>query len=146
MGVFNRFKKNPEGLRQLVELWEGTPLVRRQKMIEVGMREDPKYTTLALQYMLVFDDVIKLSDLELTEVLSAAPPTLIGYAVYHSSTEVKERFLAKVAPSLGQQIKEVLDGPPIALSLVETGQMKVVEVIRKLEKANVIATKRIPLV
>ena len=51
MGVYTRFKRNPDGLRQLVELLESTPSSRRQKMIDVGMQEDPDYTKQALQYV-----------------------------------------------------------------------------------------------
>ena len=68
MSVYARFKRSPEGFRKLVELLESTPPSRRQKMIDVGMEEDAEYTNRALQYVMNFDDIIKLPDTELAEV------------------------------------------------------------------------------
>src|SRR5690242_9988567 len=93
MSVYARFKRDHEGLRKLVELLESTPLSRRQKMIDVGNAEDPEYTEKALKYLLTFEDVIKLPDLELAEVIGTAMPRITGYAISKSSPEIQERFL-----------------------------------------------------
>jgi flagellar motor switch protein FliG len=146
MGVFSRFKKSPEGLRQLVQLWETTPLVKRQKMIDIGLKEDPDYTKQALNYVMTFDDIIKLNDLELAEVLAGTPPVSVGYAIHSSAKEIKDRFLSKVVLNIGHQIKDVLERDGIGPTLVEAGQIKLIETARKLERTNVILTKRIPIV
>ena len=69
MSVYARFKRTQEGFRSLIELLETTPMSRRQKMIDVGMAEDPVYTEKALSYVLTFEDVIQLPDLELAELI-----------------------------------------------------------------------------
>jgi hypothetical protein len=145
MGAFTRFKKNPEGLRQLVELWESTPLVRRQKMIDMGMDEDPEYTKKALSFVLTFDDIIKLPDLELAEVLAGTPPASVGYAIHVAPPEIRNRFLSKVLLPIGHQIKEILAQSTPNPSMIEAGQIKLVMVARNLERTNVIGTKRIPV-
>jgi flagellar motor switch protein FliG len=144
MGVYTRFKKNPEGLRQLVELLESTPASRRQKMIDVGMAEDPDYTRLAMQYMLTFEDAINLPDLELAEVLSQVPGRFLAFAIYSAPEEVKNRFILKALPKVAGEIKEFLDTPNVSLSQIAGAQMKVIEILRKLEKRGAIKTKRIP--
>ncbi len=145
MSVFSRFKKNPEGLRQLVQLWETTPLVRRQKMIDIGLKEDPEYAKLALSFMLTFVDIVQMPDLELAEVLSEAPSQSVGFAIHQSDKKIKDRFLSKVRLPIGLEIREVLENQSPNASLIEAGQLKLIETARKLERTNVIGTKRIPL-
>jgi len=145
MSVYARFKKNPEGFRQLVELLESTPMSRRQRMIEVGMEEDPKYTQRALEYVLTFDDVMKLPDLELAEVLAETPGRFIGFAIHTQTEEVKNRFLSKAQPRIAADIREALEMNNVPLSQVGGAQMKLIETTRKLEKRGYVKTKRIPM-
>jgi flagellar motor switch protein FliG len=143
MGVYTRFKRNPDGLRQLVELLESTPGSRRQKMIDVGMQEDAEYTQKALSFVMKFEDVTKLPDMELSEVLSETPPRLSGLAIYSASQEVKDRFLAKAKPKVAAEMKEALDTPNVTPAQIGGGQLKMIEVTRKLEKKGLVKTKRI---
>lgn len=144
MGIFTRYKKNPDGLRQLVELWEGTPEIRRQKMIDLGMAEDPGYTQKALQYLFTFQDVLDLQDLELTELIRSVPSRFVGYAIYGLSKEAQARFISKALPAGVNEMKEILEMPNITPSQIGGGQAKLVEAARKLEKKGIIKTKRIP--
>ena len=143
MGVYTRFKKNPDGLRALVELLESTPGSRRQKMIDVGQQEDPDYTHRALQFVLNFNDILALPDMELTEVLSETPARFIAYAIYSASEEVKARFMAKAKPRVAGEVKEFLETPNVTAMQIGGGQMKLIETTRKLEKRGLIKTKRI---
>jgi flagellar motor switch protein FliG len=144
MGVYTRFKKNPDGLRQLVELLESTPASRRQKMIDVGMTEDPDYTKLALQYMFTFEDILKLPDTELAEVVAEAPGRFTALAIHSATNDVKTRFLSKAPPRVAAEIKEFLEVTNVTPVQIGGGQMKLIEVARKLEKRGAIKTKRVP--
>jgi flagellar motor switch protein FliG len=144
MGVYTRFKKNPDGMRQLVELLESTPLSRRQKMIDVGMKEDPDYTQRALGYMITFEDVMTLPDMELADVLAEVPGRLTALAIYSAKQEVKDRFLAKSNPRVAAEIREFLETPQVSASQIGGGQMKMIEATRKLEKRGIVKTKRVP--
>jgi flagellar motor switch protein FliG len=144
MGVYTRFKRNADGLRQLVELLEVTPGSRRQKMIDVGMQEDAAYTQKALQYVMTFEDILKLPDMELAEVLSQAPPRFTAYAIHAASEEIKNRFLSKCQPKIGAEIKECLEIPNVTPVQIGGGQMKMIEITRKLEKRGLVKTKRVP--
>src|SRR4051812_28580722 len=108
MSVYARFKRDPEGFRRLVELLETTPMSRRQRMIEVGMAEDKVYTEKALEYVLTFEDIITLPDMELAEVIATAPPRMTGYAVAKSPMDVKDRFLRNTIPTLSAQIRDFM--------------------------------------
>lgn len=144
MGVYTRFKRNPDGLRQLVELLEATPAARRQKMIDVGMEEDPDYTKKALSYVLTFEDVIKLPDMELADVLAESPSRFVAYAIHSANEEIKNRFISKSKPRVAAEIKEFLETPNVTPVQIGGGQLKMIEVTRKLEKRGLVKTKHIP--
>lgn len=144
MGVYTRFKKSPDGLRQLVELLEVTPPSRRQKMIDVGMAEDPDYTQKALSFMMTFEDVLKLGDLELAEVIAGAPGKVTGTAIHAQAQDIKDRFLNKAQPRTAAEMKETFEMPAITPVQMAGAQMKLVEVMRKLEKRGAVKVKRVP--
>ncbi len=144
MGVYTRFKKNPDGLRQLVELLETTPRSRRQKMIDVGMKEDPEYTQKALQYVFQFEDILQLPDLELSELLSGVSPQLTAHAIFSTTPEIKARFMMRASPRIAADLKDFLDNPNITPVQTSGGQLKMIEIARKLEKKGVIKTKKMP--
>jgi flagellar motor switch protein FliG len=97
MGVYSRYKKQQDGLDNVCALWESSSAVKRQKMIEVGMKEDPEYTKMALSNMLNFEDIIKVSDSILMEILEKAPAYSIANSL-RSYPQQKDRFL-KLAPA-----------------------------------------------
>jgi flagellar motor switch protein FliG len=145
MSVYARFKRTPEGFRALIELLETTPVSRRQKMIDVGNAEDREYTERALKFMLTFEDVINLPDMELAEVIATAPPRMTGYAISKSSKEIQDRFLKNSIARLAGEIRDFMQ-TTIGLREVGGAQLKLVEVTRQLEKKGLVKTKQIPLV
>lgn len=144
MGVYTRFKRNPEGLRALVELWETTPIERRKRMIEVGRTEDPAFTERALQYVLTFEDVLALPDLELAEVIAATQPRLTAFAILTAGEEIQARFLRNAQPQISAEIRNCLE-MKIGPREIGGAQLKLVGKARELERRGLVKTKRIPL-
>lgn len=143
MGVYTRFKRSPEGFRALVELLESTPASRRQKMIDVGMQEDPEYTRKAMEYVLTFEDITVLPDLELAEVMAKAPSRMTAYALSSAPEEVKMRFIQNAPPMIAAEIRDYLS---IKVGPREIGgaQLKLVAIARELEKKGFVRVKKIP--
>jgi flagellar motor switch protein FliG len=144
MGVYTRFKRDPDGLRKLVELLEVTPGARKQKMIDVGMAEDPDFTQKALQYCIDWDDIIKLNDLELAQVIYETPARMTAYAIFCSPEDLKTRFLNKANPRSAAEIKETLEQPGITPTQIAGAQLKMIDVTRKCEKRGAVKVKRVP--
>lgn len=144
MGVYTRFKKSGDGFRQLVELLESTPGSRRQHMIEVGLAEDPAYTQKAMQFMMTFEDIVGMPDLELAELLAKAVPRLVAIAIRSFPEEVKQRFLRNAKAPVAAEIRDYI-GIEIGLREIGGAQMKIIETARNLEKRGLIKTKRIPV-
>jgi flagellar motor switch protein FliG len=142
MGVYTRFKKAPDGLRQLVVLLETTPGSRRQKMIDVGMAEDPEYTQKALQLVFSFKDIVGMPDNEIMEVLGETAPQLIGYAIQSLDEETKTKLLKLTPPKSLGAVREALEIPASNMQM-SGAQSKMIESARKLERRGIVKTKRI---
>lgn len=142
MGVYTRFKKDPDGFRKLVELLETTPVARREKMINVGQEEDPEYTERALSFMMTFEDILEMPDEEVMEVLSGTPPRIIVYAISDLSEEIKEKFRTLGNPRLRTEMKDLSD-LKVAPRESDAAKLKMVATARGLEKKGVVHTKKI---
>ena len=144
MGVFTRFKRSSEGFRQLVELWESTPLERRKKMIEIGMQEDPKFSQKALECMMTFDDILKMNDMEVAELVAKAPPRVVAFAIHGLDEAMQLRFLKNAKPQIMAQIR---DGLMANIGPREIGGARLTLIVaaRGLEHAGFIQTKKIPI-
>ncbi|MCM2323323.1 MAG: hypothetical protein NDJ90_08680 [Oligoflexia bacterium] len=144
MSVFARFKRTPEGFRALVELWETTPIVRRKRMIEIGMAEDPVFAQKALEFVMTFEDVMKLPDVELAEVMATTPPRTIAIALHGAPEDVQARFIRNAKPTIGAEVRDYIKvqaGP----REIGGAQLKVVEKARELERRGLVKAKKIPL-
>jgi flagellar motor switch protein FliG len=144
MSVYARFKREKDGLRHLVELLEVTPSDRRKRMIDVGMKEDPDYTKLAMSFMMTFSDILEFSDLELAELINQTPGRVTGLAISLSPEEVKVRFLKN---SQIKRIGEIREAMEIASSpsTVAGAQLRLVGFARELERKGKVRVKKIPL-
>jgi len=145
MGVYTRYKRDPEGFRKLVELLESTPKSRRQKMIDVGMQEDPSYTEKALALMMNFQDILGLPDEELAEVVTKAPAQMTAFAITKLDEPTQERFVrcAQTKPPIMAQIRDFL-GVDASIHQIGGAQLKLVSTARELERRGLVRTKRIP--
>ena len=144
MGVYTRFKqKGIDGFRALVELMETTPASRRQKMIDVGMTEDPIYTEEAMKYVITFQDVLEMNDMELAELLSDVPAQVVAAAIAPLKEEVRLRFLKCVRGGALSDIRLFLEG---SISLSQTGgaQLKMITYARQMEKRGLFPKKSVP--
>ncbi len=143
MSVYARFKKTPEGFRELVELLETTPLSRRKKMIDIGMLEDPEYTELALKYVFDFQDIVSLPDVQLAEVVAKTPARTIAYALQGQPEEIKKKILNNTPPQIGAEVRDYVN---TAIGPREVGgaQMKIISIARELERKGLVRIKIIP--
>jgi flagellar motor switch protein FliG len=143
MGVYTRFKRSPEGLRALVTLLETTPLERRQKMLDMGMAEDAEFTRRALEYLMTFDDLTQLSDVEMAELVAVAPPRITATAISNANEDTQKFFLRCAKPKVQAAIREGLE-TKVSLKEIGGARLKLVETARKLERDGFIRVKKIP--
>ena len=108
------------------------------------MLEDPDYTNLAMSYVITFEDVLHLPDIELDRLLAETPTRITAYAIYSANDEIKNRFLAHSRPRAVAEIREYFGTPNVTPIQIGGGQLKMIEITRKLEKRGIIKTKKVP--
>jgi flagellar motor switch protein FliG len=143
MGVYTRYKKASGGFRQLVELLEATPKSKLEKMIAVGMQEDQEYTLMALSFMMTWDDVLKLPEMELAEVIQSSPPQFVGVAIQRLDKPMQDLFIRCAKPAQGGEIR---DGLAVEAQVKEINgaRAKLMQVARELERKGYVKSKKIP--
>ncbi len=144
MSVYSRYKRDPDGFRKLIELLETTPKERRDRMIEVGRKEDEDFTDRAINYIMTFRDILGMQDVELSEVLVKAPPRMIAISICRLSEEVQAKFLRCCKPKVLSQVRDYLDATPGDRE-VGGAQLRMVASAREAERNGFIKTKKIPL-
>ncbi|MBY0470158.1 hypothetical protein K2X30_03245 [bacterium] len=144
MSVFSRYKRAPEGFRQIVELWEATSASKRQKMIDIGKVEDPEYTARILQFTFSWEDIVKLPDMELAEVVAKTPAKIVGYALQGLPEQVAVRFLKCASPPVAAEAKEFMTAK-IGPREIDGARLKIITVARECERGGKVKTKRIAL-
>lgn len=143
MGIYWRYKNTPGGFRTLVELLESTPAKRRQNMVNAGLAEDPGYTMTALRYVLNFDDVVDLPDMELAEVLAKSKPQIVAYALQSLPEQRREKFMRNASPALASEVKDMLS-MKVGPREIAGAQLKLITTARELERKGLVRTKQIP--
>lgn len=144
MSVYTRFKRAQGGFRQLIELWETTPIERRKRMIEIGMEEDPAYTQKAMDLVMTFHDVLGLGEMELAELVAITPPRMIAFALGNAEADTRERFVRCAKPAIASEIRDFFN-QQIGPREIGGAQLKVVEKLRELERKGIVKVKRIPI-
>lgn len=142
MAIYTRYKR-PGGLRSLVELLESSAPASRKKMIDKGLIEDEKFTRLAESYILTWDDVLKLSDPELCELLAKANPRAIGMSMIGLPPDQTQRFLRNSPMKSIGDIRELLE-QKLGPREISGARILLVQATRELEKAGILKIKKIP--
>lgn len=143
MGVYRRYKKDPDGFRNLVSLLETTPPQRRQRMIEAGMAEDPAYTRSALGYMMTFEEVVELPEAELAEVLVLIQPRILAMAILGLEREAQSRVVRCAPPKVMGEVMAFLEAAATPAE-IQSARLMLVGKARECEKAGKVRTKQIP--
>jgi len=146
MSVYQRYKKDSDGFRKIVQLMEVAPTVQREKMLRLGQKEDPEYTKKILQHMMVYEDFFKLPDMELAEVISACYPQALAALMSLMSKEDQERILKNAVPNSLRLLREQLEycelqEKKFSSTEIEMLQLKLIGFMRALERAGKIRVK-----
>lgn len=80
--------------------------------------------------ILVFDDLVKMEDENLSAVLAGVSSDDIAKALRTASYEVREKILANVSPERAQELAEP-DSKAIRLKEIEAAQRKILDAARK---------------
>lgn len=100
-----------------------------------GLEEmDPELATQIRALMFTFDDVLKLDDRSLQELLREISSDDLARALKVVDEGLREKFFRNMSRRGAEMLKEELEMmPPVRLSEVETSQRNILETVKKLE-------------
>ena len=147
MGV-DRYSKDDEGFRKYVELLESTPTAKRKTFLDAAKAENPKFAEAAEKYVLTFERIMNLPDLELTEVLGAPglKPEHLAIAILSvEDLNLRAKLLNMLPRELAPKVQVVVkDGPKLEPYNIGGARLQIIQAARGLEKRGMLKSVQIP--
>ncbi len=144
----DRYVKDEHGFRKYVELMETMPTAKRQSMMSAAKAENPLFVETAEKYVITFDRICRLPDMELTELLSSTElkPEEIATAVLSLEDEGLKANILKQLPRNRSLLvnNELKDAPPPKPFDIGAARLKFIQQTRELEKAGKLESLQIP--
>ena len=102
-------------------------------VIESIRSHDPDLAQKIMDKMFVFDDVIKLDDKAIQQVLKEVASEALIVALKGAQPQLKEKFLANMSSRAAETLREDLESRgPMRLSEVEAQQKEILKTVRRL--------------
>lgn len=130
------------GVRAVAEVLNRLDTNASKEILETIEQEDPNLVETIRQLMFTFEDILKVDDSGIKEVLARVDRKVLTVALKGTSDRLRERFLANMSQRGAEMLREDMDAMgPIRLRDVESAQHQVIATIRQLEAEGVINLK-----
>ncbi len=131
------------GVDMVVELLAATDRSTEKNIMDAVEVDNPELADEIHRRMFVFEDIVKLGDLELQKVLKEIDNNVLTLALKGASEEITNKVYANISKRVHDLIVENMEYMgPVRVRDVEQAQQTVVNVIRKLEDAGEIEISR----
>ena len=131
------------GVDMVVELLAATDRSTEKHILDAVEVDDPELADEIHRRMFVFEDIVKLGDVELQKVLKEIDNDVLTMALKGASDEIAGKIYANISKRLHDLIVENMEYMgPVRVRDVEQAQQTIVNVIRKLEDAGEIEISR----
>lgn len=115
-------------------------MARLEKSVENGImaklaERDPELAEMIRSLMFVFDDLVKVDDRGMQELLKEISKDDLALALRGAGPDVREKVLRNMSSRAGEMLKEDMEARgPVRVSEVEKAQQNILKVCRKLEE------------
>ncbi len=125
------------GVNSVAEMLNVSDRAIERAILESLAQEDPDLVEEIRRLMFVFDDLCKLSDKDIQNVLKAVETNQWAMALKGASPELKQKILGNMSQRASAMLTEEIDFlGAVKLSEVEAVQQQIVDIVRKLEDAG----------
>jgi len=132
-----------DGVRALAEILGHSDRAVERAVLDYLKSSDEELAEDVRSRLFVFEDLVKLEDRALQQVLREADQKDLVLAVKGAPEEVKERIFANMSERGAEMLKEELEVlPPQRKSEIDAAQSRIVGVVRRLEEAGAIVVPR----
>lgn len=131
------------GAKTLAEILGRSDRATERAVLEGLSEFHPELADEVKQLMFVFEDIVKLDDRSIQQILKEIEMKDLSLALKGASEEVKEKIFKNMSTRAGEMLKEDMEFlGPVRLRDVEAAQQRIVGVIRRLEEAGQIIISR----
>jgi flagellar motor switch protein FliG len=131
------------GLKKVADILNQTDKTVESEVMKIIQETDGNLAEEIQQLMFLFDDIVKLDDKAIQEILKEVDTRLLAKALRGASEEVKERIfqnMSKRAASVIQEEMEMMG--PTRLSEVEEAQLEIIKIALKLRDSGGIVIRK----
>ncbi|MEX2173281.1 MAG: flagellar motor switch protein FliG [Pirellulaceae bacterium] len=135
--LMNQSFEKAGGVSSVAEILNVSDRATERTLLESLAQEDPELVEEIRRLMFVFDDLCKLSDKDIQNVLKSVETNQWAMALKGASPELKQRILGNMSQRAAGMLAEEMDFlGAVKLSEVEAVQQQIVDIVRKLEDAG----------
>jgi flagellar motor switch protein FliG len=129
------------GVRAVAELLNRLDRTISQPVIESLEGQNPELAVSIRNLMFVFDDLMKVEDTALREIVQRADRKVLTVALKGTTDEMRNRFFQNMSKRAADMLREEMDVlGAIRLREVEKAQHEIVSIARKLEEEGLLST------
>jgi flagellar motor switch protein FliG len=138
--VVSQSYQNAGGVSSVAEILNVSERATERVLLENLAQEDPELVEEIRRLMFVFEDISKLGDKDIQNVLKNVETSQWAVALKGASNELKDRILGNMSQRASKMLTEEMEFlGPVRVSEVETAQQQIVDVVRRLEDAGQIS-------
>lgn len=127
------------GASAVAEILNYSDRATEKSILESLEAEDPDLVEQVRRLMFVFDDIARIDQRGVQEVLKEIQNDTLSLALKGASAEMQEKFFSAMSERAALLIKETMEYlGPVRLSEVERAQQEIVDVVRRLIDAGTI--------
>jgi flagellar motor switch protein FliG len=123
------------GIKTTAEILNLTQRSTERAILEGIEEENPELVEQIRRLMFMFDDILRVNDRGVQNLLKQIEPQQLALALKNASPELKEKFFKNMSTRACDNIKEEMEFMgPVRVSDVEKAQQVIVDTVRRLEE------------
>ena len=132
--VMSQSFENAGGVGAVAEMLNVSDRSTERTLLENLSQDDPELVEEIRRLMFVFEDITKFNDKDIQAVLKNVENSQWATALKGASSDLKEKIFGNMSQRAGEMLKEEMEfSGAVKLSVVESQQQEVVDIIRRLE-------------
>jgi flagellar motor switch protein FliG len=132
---FTQELRKTGGVEAAAEILNMVQRASERNILEGLEEEDPEMVEQIRRLMFTFDDILRVNDRGVQNVLKGIDTSQLSMALKTASPELKDKFLKNMSKRAAELIKEEMEFMgPVRLADVEAAQQAIVDVVRRLEE------------
>lgn len=129
--------KTGDKIDTVVSILQHVPKTIEEQSLTAIEAKSPKAAEAVRDRLIVFDDIVNLSDTAMKQILAEIGTSYLAVALRNASIDLREKFYRNMSKRAAAAVREeIATSPKMKLSDVVEQQKKIVSAIRKLEAAG----------